>query len=303
MGAGFEFPPAHSPENTMPVSAEIRCLYPFFQRSYFRHGLLAFCMAACSFVAAAQTPKAAAPIDLTGYWVSLVTEDWRYRMLTAPKGDYYSIPLNAEGKRVADTWDPAKDLAAGKQCMSYGAPNIMRVPARLHFTWENDTTLKVEIDAGKQTRIFSFGAARPAAGEATLQGSSVALWQTPQLTRAYTSKLSAQDPNTPGFAGILMSNPPAPPDTRKLGGTLKVVTTRIRPGYLRNNGVPFSGNAVLTEYYEIHKRGNDEYLVQTQIVEDPQYLEVPWVVSSHFRREPDGSKWDPQPCELILPSK
>jgi len=254
---------------------------------------------------ATAAPQISAPIDLTGYWVSLVTEDWRYRMLNAPKGDYYSIPLNAEGKRVADAWDPAKDIAAGKQCMSYGAPNIMREPARLHITWvndrSNDAELKVEIDAGKQTRLFLFGATVPS-GDPTPQGFSIAQWQTPQSIRAHTSKISAQDPNTPGFAAASMASPPAPPDTRKLGGTLKVVTTRIKPGYIRNNGVPFSANAVLTEYYDIHKSNGAEYLVQTQILEDPRYLDAPWVVSNHYRREPDGSKWDPQPCELVLPT-
>ncbi|MBV9770855.1 MAG: hypothetical protein JOZ32_14875 [Bryobacterales bacterium] len=250
---------------------------------------------------APATPQAAAPIDLTGYWVALVTEDWRYRMLNAPKGNYYSIPLNAEGKRVADTWDPAKDLAAGKQCMSYGAPNIMREPARLHITWANDDTLKVEIDAGKQTRLFFFGSA-PGSPEPSIQGTSVASWQTPQSTRNYTSKISAQDPNTPGFAAASMASPPPPPDTRRLGGTLKVVTTHIKPGYLRNNGVPFSVDAVLTEYFDVHKRNGDEYLIQTQLVEDSKYLNAPWVVSNHYRREPNGSKWDPEPCELILPS-
>jgi hypothetical protein len=252
-------------------------------------------------IANSTTPRAAAPLDLTGYWVSLVTEDWRYRMLNAPKGDYYSIPLNAEGKRVADTWDAAKDVAAGRQCMNYGAPGIMRQPARLHITWADDRTLKIEIDAGKQTRLFGFGPA-PAAPQPSMQGTSVALWETPQSIRAYASKISAQDPNTPGFRDASMAAPPAPPDTRKLGGTLKVVTTHIKPGYLRNNGVPFSASAVVTEYYDLHKRGADVYLVQTQIVEDPQYLNAPWVVSSHFRREPDGSKWDPQPCELLLPN-
>ncbi len=226
---------------------------------------------------AGQTAKAAAPIDLTGYWVALVTEDWRYRMLTAPKGDYYAIPLTPEARRVADNWDPAKDISQGKQCLAYGAPAVMRQPARVHITWENDATLKVEIDAGKQTRMLAFGAPFHPAGEATLQGQSVAQWQSPQITRFYTSKISAQDPNTPGFGGQtpVGSNPP---DTRKLGGTLRVVTTNIRPGYLRNNGVPFSANAVLTEYYDIHRDAGQEYLVITSIVEDPQYLYVPWVV-------------------------
>jgi hypothetical protein len=246
----------------------------------------------------AQSPKAAAPIDLTGYWVSLITEDWRTRMLTAPKGDYYSIPLNSEGRKLADTWDFAKDLAAGRQCMSYGAPGIMRVPERLHITWENDTVLKLETDAGKQTRLFSFSTIRPANAAPAMQGISLAQWQTPQITRSYTSKLSAQDPNTPGFPGIGNTRT-ATPDTRKLGGTLKVVTTNLRPGYLRNNGVPYSANTALTEYYDLH----GEYLVVTQIVEDPQYLDVPWVTSNHFKREPDGSKWDPRSCELIPPAK
>ena len=250
---------------------------------------------------APRTPKAAAPIDLTGYWVSLVTEDWRIRMLTAPRGDYYSIPLNAEGKRVADTWDAARDIAEGKQCMSYGAPGIMRVPGRLHITWENDTTLKIDTDAGRQTRLFSFGAGRAQAGTPTMQGISTAEWQTPQLTRAYTAKISAQDPNTPGFPGILPAA--GEPDTRNLGGRLKVMTTGLRPGYLRNNGVPYSANAVLTEYYDVHQVKGVDYLVVTQSVDDPQYLNVPWVTSNNFRREPDGSRWDPRPCELILPKQ
>jgi hypothetical protein len=251
---------------------------------------------------AGQTAKAAAPIDLTGYWVAIVTEDWRYRMLTAPKGDYYSIPLTPAARKVADNWDAAKDVAEGKQCMAYGAPGIMRQPTRVHITWDNDNALKLEMDAGKQTRMFNFGPPKMPAGEPTLQGSSSAQWQTPQTTRFYTSKISAQDPNTPGFSGQTPQGM-APPDTRKLGGTLKVVTTHMRPGYLRNNGVPFSANAVLTEYYDIHKDTGQEYLVTTSIVEDPQYLYVPWVTSNQFRREPYGSKWDPQPCELILPSK
>ena len=251
-----------------------------------------------------STPKSSSPIDLTGYWVSLVSEDWRYRMLTAPKGDYYGIPLNTEARKIADSWDPQKDLAAGKQCMSYGAANILRVPERLHITWDNDTTLKLETDAGQQTRNLSFVSPRtkqPAAPP-SMQGTSTAQWQTPQSTREYTAKIPAQDPNTPGFPG----NTPTgtrPTDTRKLGGTLKVVTTNLRPGYLRNNGVPYSADTVMTEYYDLHERDGVDYLVVMQVVEDPQYLEAPWVTTNNFKREPNASKWDPQPCNLSLPSK
>src|SRR5262249_35021740 len=125
-----------------------------------------------------QTPKAASPIDLTGYWVSLVTNEWRWRMLTPPKGDYATLPINAEARRVADSWDPARDEAAANQCRGYGAAVIMQMPARFHITWDNDTTLRIETDAGMQTRLFHFGSPTRPAGEPTWQGFSVAEWQT-----------------------------------------------------------------------------------------------------------------------------
>src|SRR5262245_32987770 len=121
--------------------------------------------------------KAGAPVDLTGYWVSLVTEDWRWRMVTPAKGDYPSIPLNAEGRRVADAWDPAKDEAEGNQCKSYGAGNIIRQPGRLHITWENDATLRVDADAGTQTRLFHFDQVQPSTADRTWQGNSAAQWE------------------------------------------------------------------------------------------------------------------------------
>src|SRR6185369_17290137 len=116
------------------------------------------------------TPQALAPIDLTGWWVSVVTEDWRWRMVTPPKGDYASVPINNEGRRLADAWDPAKDEREGNACRSYGAAAIMRVPGRLHVTWQDENTLKVETDAGTQTRALRFGDAPAAAGEPTWQG-------------------------------------------------------------------------------------------------------------------------------------
>ena len=262
---------------------------------------------------APATPKSAAPIDLTGTWVSIVTEDWRYRMLTAPKGDFYSLPINAEAKKVSLAYTPTQADA----CKNYHAPTLLRVPTRVRFSWDSDATLKLETDAGKQTRLFTFPssaatAAYTASGATlvqastaarTMQGVSRAQWQTPQATRTYWQKVPAQDPNTPGFPGINMQGPPAPPDPRNLGGSLRVTTTNILPGFLRNNGVPFSESAVLTEYFDLQKEANgDQWMVVTSIVDDPVYLDAPWVTTQHFRKEPSGAKWDPQPCELILPS-
>jgi hypothetical protein len=216
--------------------------------------------------------KAAAPEDLTGYWVSLVTEDWRYRMVTPPKGDFASVPLSREGRELAGNWDPAKDEAAGLQCKSYGAAGLMRVPTRVHVTWADDNTMKVETDAGTQTRLFHFGEAQTSSGEAGWQGFSAASWEMLAGGR--------------GGRG-------APPR----GGSLHVVTTHLRPGYLRKNGVPYGANTNLTEYYtRTDETDGNSYLIITTIVEDPQYLTQPFVTSTHFKREPDGAKWDPTPC-------
>jgi hypothetical protein len=225
------------------------------------------------------TPKAAAPIDLSGYWVSVVTEDWRWRMVTPARGDFASLPMTREAETVGNAWDPAKDEAAGEQCKSYGAPMLMHVPGRLHITWQDESTLKVETDAGTQVRLFHFGAWKPPAGEPTWQGDSVAEWETPQ-------------PPT--------NAPPAPATGPAKFGNLKVVTTHLRPGYIRKNGAPYSADAVLTEYWDVNTEANGErWLVITSIVHDPRYLRMDWITSPNFKREPDGSKWDPMPCSSL----
>jgi hypothetical protein len=215
---------------------------------------------------APRTAKAASLFDITGYWVSVVTEDWRYRMVTPPKGDYAGVALNPEGRKIADAWDPAKDEAAGEQCRSYGAPNIMQVPGRIHIAWQDDQTLKIETDAGTQARLFYFGAAPGQGGG--WQGVSKASWDL-----------------VAGGRG----QPPV--------GSLKVITTNLKPGYLRKNGVPYSVNAVLTEYFDrVNESNGDAYLVVTTTVEDPVYLTQPLLTASHYRKQADASGWKPTPC-------
>src|SRR5437660_342169 len=227
----------------------------------------------------APTAKARAAFDMTGYWVSMVTEDWRFRMITPPKGDYQGVPLNEEGRRTAERWDPTRDEAAGEQCKSYGAANIMRVPERLHITWDNDQTLKLETDAGTQTRLFYFGA--PPAQGGTWQGVSKASWE---FDAGFGFRAEQFDR---GFG--TRGRPP--------GGTLKVVTTKLKPGYLRKNGVPYSANAAVAEYYDrVTEPNGDVYLVVTTTVEDPVYLAQPYMTSTSFRKQADAARWNPTPC-------
>lgn len=227
-----------------------------------------------------RSPRAAAPVDLTGYWVSVISEDWRWRMVTPLKGDSASIPLNAEGRKVVDGWDPAKDEAAGDQCKAYGAAAIMRLPGRVHFTWQDDSTMKLELDSGTQTRLFHFDANAVAKRAPSWQGTSVANWERPP-------RGVADSVTIPVFATRI--------GTR--GRSLEVVTTNLRAGYLRKNGVPYSDKTVLTEYFDYHKEPNgDEWFTVTTIVRDPQYLNGPFVTSSDFKKEADGSRWHAAPC-------
>ncbi len=111
--------------------------------------------------ATAQSPRAAAPVDLTGQWVSVVTEDWRWRMVTPLKGDFANIPVNAAAKAVGEQWDPVRDEAQGEQCKGYGATAIMREPGRFRISWQDDTTLRIEADTGTQTRLLHFAGTPP----------------------------------------------------------------------------------------------------------------------------------------------
>jgi hypothetical protein len=216
----------------------------------------------------ARSAREAAPIDLTGQWVSIVTEDWRFRMMTPPAGDFTGVQLTPAGAAIANAWDPAQDEAAGNACKAYGAAAIMRVPGRLRISWQDDSTLKIETDAGRQTRLLRFGqiAAMP---EASLQGLSRAEWQ----------------PHRGG------------PGRPAVGGSLRVTTTQLTEGYLRKNGVPYSASTVVTEYFDLLAQPDgSQWLVVKTIVEDPIYLGGPAITSSNFRKQADRSGWDPQPC-------
>jgi hypothetical protein len=240
------------------------------------------------------TAKAEAPIDLTGYWTAVITEDWHQRMLTAEKGDFgtgapgavtlpggrpgpSNIPFNPNGRKVALAWDPAKDEAAGEACRAYGAVGVLRQPTHLHITWQDDNTLKMEADFGQQTRLLHFAqgamgavAMKAPAGEApSWQGYSVANWKS----------LGGK----PGF---------------DKGGNLGVVTTNLKPGYYYRNGLPYSGNAVLTEHFRvIDIPESGQWISFSSMVVDPEYLTQPYIVTYQFKKLPDGSKWKPQPCE------
>jgi hypothetical protein len=217
--------------------------------------------------------REAAALDLTGYWVSVVVEDWKWRMVTPRKGVYDSLPLNAAARKLADSWDPAKDEAAGESCRAYGAANVMRIPGRLHITWEDGNTLRIDTDAGTQTRLLRFGAQPATAGEPTWQGQSAAEWE-------FASGRGAAAGRGPARTG-----------------NLKVVTTNLRPGYVRKNGAPYSAKAVVTEYFDLNTMPNgDQWMTVTTKVEDPVYFTRAYLTTTDFKKLRDAAGWNPSPC-------
>jgi hypothetical protein len=225
------------------------------------------------------TPRERALLDLTGQWVSVITEDWRWRMVTPPVGDAASVPLNPEGRKVAAGWSLAADRKQGVLCRAFGPPGLIRQPGRIRISWEDDDTLLLAFDAGTQTRRFHFGAV-PGAGPRTLQGRSEARWF-----------------RQPQNRGLLTRGRQTP------GGSLEVVTTNLQVGYLRPNGVPYSERAVVREFFDSFTLtdGDGTWLIVTTVVEDPQYLTQELVISSQFKKESDLSGWRPRPCDIPPP--
>jgi hypothetical protein len=224
----------------------------------------------------APAARVVAPKDLTGTWVSVVAEHWHLRMLVPPKGEFAMLPLNAEARRIGNMWDPAKEPAGDAQCKGYGAAAIMRIPGRLNVSWTDDNTLKMDIDSGTQTRVFHFTGAPPANQAPSWQGYSAANWEGIPAAELRARTAGAKE------------------DVR---GGLRVITTVMRPGYLRKNGVPYSENARLEEHFDRFKEPNgDDWLVVDSILTDPTYLTGPYITSVAFKKIPDRQGWDPTPC-------
>jgi hypothetical protein len=240
--------------------------------------------------------RASAPVDFTGTWVSIVTEDWMERMVTPRKGDFANLPLTQAAQQAAQHADMAAVQRSGRACEAYGAPVVMREPGRVRILGQDANTLRIDTDAGEQMRLLHFGD-QAAAGERTLQGWSAAQWQYPNGFDPLRATAPA------GRGGGRFGGPPggrgASQDSA-LGSRLKVTTTNLAPGFLRKNGVPYSANTIVTEYFNLLEEPNNgpKWFVVTTVVHDPENLVVDYITSTNFRREPDASKWRPRPCSI-----
>jgi len=259
--------------------------------------------------------RVAAPIDMAGTWASVITEDWQWRFVTPIVGDYTGVPLNADGDRLARQWNPEADVKAGQQCKGFGAAAIHRLPTRLQISWVDDNTMKLDFDLGTQSRLVYFDKTK-APGARSLQGHAIGEWiDLPAPGRGGP----VGQPAAGARAGAPPAGAAAPPAGRagapaagarggRAGGEaagpraggLKIVTTNLLPQYLRQNGVPVSEKAVVTEYLDVVPAPDGaQWLVLKTQVDDPTYLSGWYQVSSNFKKEATAAKWSPTPCELL----
>ena len=262
-----------------------------------------------------QTAQNAALTDLTGYWVSVVNQDWRFRMMTPPKGDYAQVPLNAAGRKIADEFDPMLYGGTNYQisqivdCRAYGGADLMHMPTRLHITWDSPEVMKIETDWGEQTRLLHFIPGQPygdmeeslKTGDvdtnhdpASIQGHSVAAWEQPYRFNSSAFQRGGGRGGGGGGLGNSRANEAQP------GGDLAVVTTNLAPGWLRRNGVPYGSATRVIEHYQTFEdpTGKQWFDVTTEVI-DPEYLNTPFFTSADFQKEPDDSKWAPHPCKQV----
>jgi len=235
--------------------------------------------------------RGAAPVDLTGYWVSLVTEDYIERMF--PDSPRSGVPRagggggrGGGGQGAAGGRGGAAPAAAAPAdpCRVYGAAGSMRLPGRLNITWADDNTLKIDMDAGKQTRLMHFGVIQAPAGEKTLQGYSIATWEV-------GGRGGGGGGRGGGGGGAGAGAAPA-----ARWGSLNVVTTNMTGGYLLTSRTAYTENATLTEYFTRHTDFGVDYLTVVAIITDPGGNHT---TSSTFKKEPNGSKFSPTGCDIV----
>ena len=243
--------------------------------------------------------RGAAPVDLTGYWVSLVTEDYIERMFPdSPRSGVPRGGAGGGGGRGGGAGGGAGGAGGGAgggrgggapataastdPCRVYGAGGSMRLPGRLNITWADDNTLKIDMDSGKQTRLLHFGVTQPPSAEKTLQGYSIATWE------------AAAGGRGGGGRGGGGGGAPAAAATR--WGSLNVMTTNMSGGYLLTSRSAYSENATLTEYFIRHSDFGTDYLSVVAIINDPAGNHT---TSSTFKKEPDGTRFNPTGCDIV----
>ena len=233
-------------------------------------------------------------------------------MVTPPNGATWpSVPVNAEGARWRPAWNLAADNAAGNQCKAFGVGGIMRQPGRIRISWQDDSTLKMEFDAGTQTRLLHFDrAAQPPARRRHGRASPRRVGRPGRRSRpGEAPRGSGRRRRRAAGAGRRRRRACAAARRRdggvdQRGGDIKVVDDELpRRATCGRTACPYSEQATITEYFHrlpTHPNG-DSWLNVVTIVEDPRYLTQPFYTSTNFRLEANDSLFNPTPCQTAAP--
>ena len=230
---------------------------------------------------AARRRREAAPVDLTGYWVSPSWRTgagaWSRRSKAMPR----ACPSTPQARPSSTPGIPAKDEAAGDECKAYGAPGLMRVPGRLRIRWQDDDTLE---DRSRRRRADALAALRRGAARTASR----------RAGKATRGPVGASDgaPGTGRRAGSAW----------RRGGPRRAERSRWRRrsccrATCGRMAFRTASETTCTEYFDrFTEPDGTEWFTVTTIVTDPVYLGVPFVTTTDFRKERDGASWDPRPC-------
>ena len=213
-------------------------------------------------LAVAITPAAQAEIDLSGNWTIIYHEDW-IEIGTGPDiADFTGLPLTKQAAALAMNWHASLVNVPERQCL--------QLPMEYTNRWSN-TRIWKDVDSQSQ-ELLAYRLRKAWGG----MDRTIYMAKQPRPPRGAVHT----------FAGFSLGEID--------GEKLKVVTTHLKEGYSRRNGVPRSDRATITEHFIRH--GN--VLTISTIIEDPVYLTEPLVVSTSYDYAPN-TRIGPYICESV----
>jgi cyclase len=206
---------------------------------------------ACALLAALLPCQATAQRDLSGEWSARYHEDQEHRIPGPMLGDYTGLPINDAARLKADSWDASILSLREHQAKPHPSTYSLRGPANIRIRKEVDPVTQ-------QTIAYElFGTFGQATRTIWLDG---------------RTHPPAYAPHT--WAGFSTG--------RWQGDMLTVTSTHFKAGWLQRNGVAHTDRATMTEHFIRH----GDVLTVITIVDDPIYLEEPFIRSSNWVLNP-----------------
>ena len=207
-------------------------------------------MVALPFMArvSAQGGGGGGSLDISGEWAGLFQEEQPERVAGPELGDYTGLPINDAARLHADTWSASRLTLPEEQCMPHPATYALRGPMNIRI-WKEVDPITQDVIA-----IRTHGS-----------------WMAPERTWYLDNR-----PHPPAYAAHTWQGFTT---ARYEFGGITTLTTHLKEGWVRRNGVHHSDEATMVEHWFRH----GEYLTVMTIVTDPVYLTEPMVKSTNFR--------------------